>query len=50
LKALRDSLSRTPTLYQDEKVSSPGESHPQALSEPDVSLSTHPAPIIQPPA
>ena len=25
-----------------------GESHPPALSEPDVSLSTHPAPIIQP--
>lgn len=29
-------------------MSSPGESHPQALSEPDVSLSTHPAPIVQP--
>jgi hypothetical protein len=35
---------------QDDKVSSPGESHPQALSEPDVSLSAHPAPIIQPQA
>ena len=32
------------------KVSSPGESHPQALSEPDVNLSAHPAPIIQPQA
>ena len=31
-------------------VSSPGESHPQALSEPDVNLSAHPAPIIQPTA
>ena len=31
-------------------VSSPGESHPQALSEPDLNLSTHPAPIIQPSA
>ena len=29
-------------------VSSPGESHPQALTEPDVNLSIHPAPIIQP--
>jgi hypothetical protein len=27
-------------------VSSPGESHPQALAEPDVNLSAHPAPII----
>jgi len=29
-------------------VSSPGEFHPQALSEPDLRLSPHPAPIIQP--
>src|SRR3954471_12648361 len=29
-------------------VSSPGESHPQALAEPDVNLSAHPAPIIEP--
>ena len=29
-------------------VSSPGESHPQALAEPGVNLSTHRAPIIQP--
>ena len=36
------------TVHQDHKVSSPGESHPQALSEPGVSLSTHRAPIIQP--
>ena len=28
-------------------VSSAGESHPHALSEPDVTLSHHPAPIIQ---
>jgi hypothetical protein len=32
------------------EVSSPGESHPQALLEPDVNLSAHPAPIIQPQA
>ena len=29
------------------KSSSPGESHPQALTEPDVNLSIHPALIIQ---
>jgi hypothetical protein len=29
-------------------VSRPGESHPQALSEPDMNVSAHPAPIIQP--
>jgi len=31
-----------------EQVSSPGGFHPQALSEPDLNLSIHPAPIIQP--
>ena len=31
-------------------VSSPGESHPKALAEPDLNLSAHPAPIIQPTA
>jgi len=30
------------------EVSSPGESHPEALAEPDLNLSAHPAPIIQP--
>ena len=30
------------------KVSGPREFHPRALSEPDVNLSAHPAPIIQP--
>ena len=28
----------------DDKVSSPGESHPRALAEPDVNVSAHPAP------
>ena len=37
-------------LKAKDKVSSPGESHPQALLEPDLNLSTHPAPIIQPQA
>jgi hypothetical protein len=31
-------------------VSRPGELHPQALAEPDVNVSIHPAPIIQPSA
>ena len=30
------------------EVSSAGESHPRALAEPDVSLSAHPAPVIEP--
>ena len=30
-----------------QQVSSPRESHPQALPEPDVNLSIHPAPIVQ---
>ena len=43
-------------LYQDhsflgklktDQSSSPGESHPQALTEPDVRLSPHPAPAVQ---
>jgi len=29
-------------------VSSPREFHPQTLAEPDVNVSAHPAPIIQP--
>ena len=29
--------------------SGPGEFHPQALTDPDVSLSAHPAPTVQPP-
>ena len=32
----------------DHKVSGPREFHPRALSEPDMNLSAHPAPIIQP--
>lgn len=32
----------------DIRVSRPRESHPQSLSEPDLNLSAHPAPIIQP--
>ena len=32
---------------QHHESSSPGELHRQALTEPDVNLSTHPAPIVQ---
>src|SRR5215469_15755016 len=31
-----------------DQVSRAGESHPRALAEPDVRLSPHPAPIVQP--
>src|SRR5512132_3876429 len=31
-----------------DESSSPGESHPRALTEPDMKLSPHPAPTIQP--
>ena len=34
-------------VYLSQKSSSPGESHPQALTEPDVNLSAHPALIVQ---
>ena len=37
-----------PQHIEKEESSSPKESHPQALTDPDVSLSTHPAPIVQP--
>ncbi len=32
----------------DDQSSGPGEFHPQALTDPDVSVSTHPAPTVQP--
>jgi putative glutathione S-transferase len=31
-----------------EESSRPGEFHPQALTDPDLSLSAHPAPTVQP--
>ena len=33
---------------RDPEASGAGESHPRALSEPDVTLSRHPAPIVRP--
>src|SRR6516225_5076228 len=41
-------LLRAAPLAQDHKVSRARESHPRALAEPDVRLSPHPAPIVQP--
>ena len=35
-------------IAMDSRVSSPGESHPEALAELYVSLSTHTAPIMEP--
>src|SRR4051812_9817044 len=36
------------SVHQDHESSSPGEFHPQALTEPDVRLSPHPALITRP--
>src|SRR5208282_6488376 len=36
------------TAAEDDEVSRPRESHPQALSEPYVKLSPHTAPIVRP--
>lgn len=33
--------------YETEQLSSAEESHPHALSDPDVRLSPHPAPTVQ---
>ena len=33
---------------RDDQASGAGEFHPRALSEPDVTLSRHPAPIVRP--
>ena len=43
-----DSLGGFTRLGEYEKSSSPGEFHPQALTEPDGNLSAHPALIAQP--
>ena len=46
-------VDRPPQIYpatadRDIQSSGPGEFHPQALTDPDVSVSTHPAPTVQP--
>ena len=46
------SLSEAAHVFDAERLqesSSPGEFHPQALTEPDVNVSAHPALIVQPP-
>src|SRR5207244_7081108 len=42
-----EELPILPGFSADVRLSSPGESHPEALAEPDVNLSAHPAPIKQ---
>jgi len=41
-------LKTVETVTANDDVIRPGEFHPQALSEPDVHVSAHPAPVIQP--
>src|ERR1039458_8602282 len=36
-------------LETEQKSSRPGEFHPQALTDPDMNVSAHPALIVQPP-
>jgi hypothetical protein len=48
LDLLQGRLSISSTGADNHKVSGPREFHPRALSEPDMNLSAHPAPIIQP--
>ena len=47
-QASHDPFSCLAALHQNDESSSAGESHPHALTEPDVNLSAHPAPIVQP--
>src|SRR5215203_5242321 len=53
-ESIRQHLQHPPSLAfqlkDQHESSSAGESHPRALPEPDVRLSPHPAPTIQPPA
>jgi hypothetical protein len=46
--ALHHPLPRPLAAHVDVAVSSPGESHPEALAELYVSLSPHTAPIMEP--
>ena len=49
LRAAREAYANARALDSDNlRSSSAGESHPHALTEPDVSLSAHPALIVQP--
>src|SRR5215471_7472302 len=50
LNAALDGLRLLLAYAVRDEVSRPGESHPQALSEPYMNVSAHTAPIIQPSA
>ena len=46
-KFVNHAFGKESTRKGDAKSSSPGEFHPQALTDPDVNVSAHPALIIQ---
>jgi hypothetical protein len=48
LKFFLESLSAFPVLKPHDEVSSPGEFHPEALSELYMNLSAHTAPTMEP--
>ena len=48
LQTRHETLARPPGPHVDIASSRPGESHPEALTEPCVNLSTHTAPPMQP--
>ena len=48
MPAIGVGVERERKRIKDRKLSSPAESHRQALPEPDVNLSVHPAPVVQP--
>jgi hypothetical protein len=47
-KSLKERFTHTHTKQhvRNDWESQPGDFHPQLLAEPDVNLSTHPAPIV----
>ncbi len=45
---LQESFRFLPVLESHDEVSSPGESHPEALAEPCWNVSAHTAPIMEP--
>ena len=45
---LRSTNVALSVILEGEESSSPGEFHPQALTDPDVTVSRHPALIVQP--
>ena len=49
-EVIADSKGNSPPQQNFGESSSPGEFHPQALTDPDVTVSRHPALIIQLPS